>query len=314
MSRPQVTITLGRSGQVVKRAGNALNNPRAVPLPKSGSKRSIKERLGGKDENYLHGRAKRRRAEGNNKSLNGAGDLRIKLMQRNKTRQASGNVREQNYINAPINICRTVHSPMSSYTVQHSLEPKLDSPLRRIPPTRSAEDLLELNSMRKSYSSWTHDGLQHGSPDRIFRVSRDLSPPRPINGQRELLTYRPIDALRVPTQVVRDVYDHAVAGPHSSSHFVTRTPLPLESARSLPRLHRRGAISHRSVYAVQGTLNIGAFLNSLGLGKYAIHFEAEEIDMDVLKQMRDDDLKEMGIPMGPRRKILLALFSRPRRI
>lgn len=80
---------------------------------------------------------------------------------------------------------------------------------------------------------------------------RGLSPPRPINGQRELLAYGPIDAPRVPTQVARDVYDHAVAGPHSSSHFVTRTPLPLDSARSLPRLHPRGAISHRSFYAVQ---------------------------------------------------------------
>ncbi|KAL3716917.1 hypothetical protein ACJRO7_008488 [Eucalyptus globulus] len=313
MSRPQVTITLGRSGQVVKRAGNALNDSRAAPLPKSGVKRSIKERLGGKADGLFHGSVKRRRAESNIKSLNGAGDLRIKLMHRNKTRQASGNVREQDHINAPVNIRRTVHSPLSSYTVQHSLEPKLDSSLRRIPPTRSAEDLLELNSMRNSYSSWTHNGFQHGSPDRIFS-SRGLSPPRPINGQRELLTYGPIDAPRVPTQVARNVYDHAVAGPHSSSHFVTRTPLPLDSARSLPRLHPRGAISHRSLYAVQGPLTIGPFLNSLGLGKYAIHFQAEEIDMDVLKQMQDDDLKEMGIPMGPRRKILLALLSRSRRV
>ncbi|XP_030477375.1 uncharacterized protein LOC115694389 [Syzygium oleosum] len=313
MSRPQVTITLGRSGQVVKRAGNALNDSRAAPLPKSGRKRSVKERLGGKADNFLDGSVKRRRAENDFKSLNGAGDLRIKLMRKNKTRQASGNVGEQDHINPPVNIPRTVHSPMSSYTVQHTLEP-LDSPLRRIPPTRSAEDLLELNSMRKSYSPWTHDGLQHGSPDRIFRVSRGLSPPRPINGQRELLTYRPIDVPRVPTQVLRDVYDHGVAGPRSSSHFVTRTPLPLDSARSLPRLHTQGAISHRSVYAVQGPLTVGAFLNSLGLGKYAIHFQAEEVDMDVLKQMRDHDLKEMGIPMGPRRKILLALLSRSRRV
>lgn len=28
---------------------------------------------------------------------------------------------------------------------------------------------------------------------------------------------------------------------------------------------------------VQGALTVGAFLNSLGLGKYAIHFQAEEV-------------------------------------
>lgn len=206
-------------------------------------------------------------------------------MRKNKTRQAIGNVGEQDHINPPVNIPRTVHSPMSSYTVQHTLEP-LDSPLRRIPPTKSAEDLLELNSMRKSYSPWTHDGLQHGSPDRIFRVSRGLSPPRPIDGQRELLTYRPIDVPRVPTQVLRDVYDHGAAGPRSSSHFVTRTPLPLDSARSLPRLHTRGAISHRSVYAVQ--LNcpcLSCLFRIIGLRYYAsvcsgIYYRSPDIVLD----------------------------------
>ncbi|XP_020219949.1 ankyrin repeat and SAM domain-containing protein 6 [Cajanus cajan] len=52
------------------------------------------------------------------------------------------------------------------------------------------------------------------------------------------------------------------------------------------------------------------FLLSLGLEKYLIGFQAEEVDMTALKHMTDDDLKAMGIPMGPRKKILLALESK----
>lgn len=56
--------------------------------------------------------------------------------------------------------------------------------------------------------------------------------------------------------------------------------------------------------------SVTEFLDSLGLDKYAITFQAEEVDMTALVHMTDDDLKALGIPMGPRKKILLALESR----
>ncbi|KAJ8447929.1 hypothetical protein Cgig2_012064 [Carnegiea gigantea] len=55
--------------------------------------------------------------------------------------------------------------------------------------------------------------------------------------------------------------------------------------------------------------SVDGFLQSLGLEKYLITFQAEEVDMTALEHMTDDDLKAMGIPMGPRKKILLALKS-----
>ncbi|XP_068660627.1 uncharacterized protein [Aristolochia californica] len=55
---------------------------------------------------------------------------------------------------------------------------------------------------------------------------------------------------------------------------------------------------------------IEGLLHSLGLEKYLISFQAEEIDMTALLHMKDEDLKALGIPMGPRKKILLALDSR----
>ncbi|XP_041008780.1 ankyrin repeat and SAM domain-containing protein 6-like isoform X1 [Juglans microcarpa x Juglans regia] len=56
--------------------------------------------------------------------------------------------------------------------------------------------------------------------------------------------------------------------------------------------------------------SVNEFLHSLDLEKYLITFQAEEVDMAALLHMTDDDLKALGIPMGPRKKILLALESR----
>lgn len=59
--------------------------------------------------------------------------------------------------------------------------------------------------------------------------------------------------------------------------------------------------------------SVASLLQSLGLGKYLITFQAEEVDMTALRHMGDDDLKALGIPMGPRKKILLALDSHSKR-
>ncbi|KAK7389370.1 hypothetical protein VNO78_24336 [Psophocarpus tetragonolobus] len=56
--------------------------------------------------------------------------------------------------------------------------------------------------------------------------------------------------------------------------------------------------------------SVDGFLRSLGLEKYIITFQAEEVDMTALNHMTDEDLKAMGIPMGPRKKIILALESK----
>lgn len=56
--------------------------------------------------------------------------------------------------------------------------------------------------------------------------------------------------------------------------------------------------------------SVDSFLQSLGLEKYSITFQAEEVDMTALVYMTDEDLKALGVPMGPRKKIILALETR----
>jgi len=58
---------------------------------------------------------------------------------------------------------------------------------------------------------------------------------------------------------------------------------------------------------------VESLLYTLGLERYSIIFKAEEVDMTALRQMGDADLQQLGIPMGPRKKILLALLPRSKR-
>ena len=52
---------------------------------------------------------------------------------------------------------------------------------------------------------------------------------------------------------------------------------------------------------------IADWLQQLGLGQYAQTFAENEIDVSVLPHLADQDLKDMGVPLGPRRKILAAI-------
>ena len=52
---------------------------------------------------------------------------------------------------------------------------------------------------------------------------------------------------------------------------------------------------------------IADWLQKLGLGQYAQCFAENEIDVSVLRHLTDQDLKDVGVPLGHRRKILAAI-------
>ena len=54
-------------------------------------------------------------------------------------------------------------------------------------------------------------------------------------------------------------------------------------------------------------MDIAGWLSSLGLGKYATTFAKNEITPEVLPHLSDADLKELGLPMGPRKLVLAAI-------
>ena len=52
---------------------------------------------------------------------------------------------------------------------------------------------------------------------------------------------------------------------------------------------------------------IADWLEKLDLGQYAERFVENEIDVSVLPNLTDQDLKDIGIPLGHRRKIFAAI-------
>jgi class 3 adenylate cyclase len=52
---------------------------------------------------------------------------------------------------------------------------------------------------------------------------------------------------------------------------------------------------------------IAEWLEKLGLGQYAQRFAENEIDISVLRHLSDQDLKDIGVPLGHRRKMLAAI-------
>ncbi len=55
--------------------------------------------------------------------------------------------------------------------------------------------------------------------------------------------------------------------------------------------------------------DIASWLARLGLDKYAEVFTANEVDFDTLRHLTEDDLRELDLPIGPRRKILAAISA-----
>jgi class 3 adenylate cyclase/predicted ATPase len=57
------------------------------------------------------------------------------------------------------------------------------------------------------------------------------------------------------------------------------------------------------------TREIGNWLSELGLGEYRERFVENEIDLDAARDLTEADLRELDIPMGPRKKLLRAIVG-----
>ena len=57
--------------------------------------------------------------------------------------------------------------------------------------------------------------------------------------------------------------------------------------------------------------DLKAWLERLGLGQHAQVLAENDVDLDVVAHLSDDDLKELGLSLGHRRKLLAALAAAP---
>jgi SAM domain (Sterile alpha motif) len=54
-------------------------------------------------------------------------------------------------------------------------------------------------------------------------------------------------------------------------------------------------------------VDIAAWLRELGLERYEPVFRENEIDWEVLPDLTEADLEKLGLPLGPRKKLLRAV-------
>ena len=59
--------------------------------------------------------------------------------------------------------------------------------------------------------------------------------------------------------------------------------------------------------------DVGGWLQGLGLGQYEVTFRENEIDGDVLLELSEFDLANLGLPLGPRKRLLKAIAKLDRR-
>src|SRR6201997_5232445 len=56
-------------------------------------------------------------------------------------------------------------------------------------------------------------------------------------------------------------------------------------------------------------MDIGGWLRSLGLGQYEATFRESEIDTEVLPELTENDLSQLGVPLGHRKRLLKAIAA-----
>ncbi|CAK8536947.1 unnamed protein product [Lathyrus sativus] len=330
-SRGRITITLGRSGQVVKRDVSAADVAYSSSMS-AGSKRSVRDRIGNNADNstwHGNGTGSNKRQRGDVSMQNGLDDrrigkddLRLKLMQKSASRRTEGNGNKRN-IDLREKLSKIAHPPTNSFNSKQRMpEPRDASLYRPVPSARSSDDLMRMESMRSSYSPWTLDQIRQRSPDGFPSSSRGISPQRNVGDPQRRPLNRTYDGIRPVSYAGRDVLETSrppsAAAPSSfmsRSAMLSLPPVTAKPVASRPGQHPPSSSVAQRVPFVgeeQQSQTVEGLLQALGLQKYVILFKAEEVDMTALKQMGENDLKELGIPMGPRKKLLLALLPRKR--
>src|SRR5258705_3905219 len=56
-------------------------------------------------------------------------------------------------------------------------------------------------------------------------------------------------------------------------------------------------------------MDVGAWLRGLGLGQYQSSLRENEFDSDVRPELTESDLEKLGLPLGPRKRILKAIAN-----
>ncbi|XP_028771133.1 uncharacterized protein LOC114728393 isoform X2 [Neltuma alba] len=313
MSQPRVFISLGRTGQVVERGRTASNSreARCDGGPRSGSKRSKGDGL----RVYPHGSfvsTKRPRGYGtyrgaHDNRVNETGltsdDLRLKLLRR-RSKRIQCNLEERQKIgHMNQNPVKSGLPSPSNGRFQPKPEARERFHPRQISYTKNGHPVHQGDSMQKLGTSRILDEAGARSSDILLDSSRTVATLANFDGRQQFSSTSTTDVLTSKSFPRNGVFYASMPIGFTPTTFKG----PVENGEAARQPAPRSGIGEKNSRG-EVPLTVSGLLRSLGLEKYEIAFRAEEVDMTVLKQMGDKDLKDLGIPMGPRKKILLSLW------
>ncbi|KAD3642171.1 hypothetical protein E3N88_31395 [Mikania micrantha] len=202
-------------------------------------------------------------------------------------------------LRVPIDVGPRMHKLYDD--IQPNLDPVDGSMPSRLTSTRTSRTLSQMDLSKTSFSLETLDQISRPSSHKLLDNSSSLSlPPPPPPPMEEPLSRPLMRAFNDPRPVPytsRDI--HEIPRPMTTSYplkpAISNEPIKPVGPLLAPQLPT-GGMAQQSQYPVE-YLSLEGFLHSLGLDKYVISFKVEEIDMATLRQMGENDLKEMGIPM-----------------
>ncbi|XP_044505256.1 uncharacterized protein LOC123225383 isoform X2 [Mangifera indica] len=172
---------------------------------------------------------------------------------------------------------RHIHEKMTNANLlQHHPQAKGTHLLRQFPPTEILNDFYP----EDSFSSQTMDRSRARSPGRNWTTVGFL-PPGSFNVLQQVPAIRVDDVSRAGQFFSNEV----VGASRQTAHIAAQMNYPVVPSAGFMRKSALMGVEH---------LTVAPVLESLGLRKYAITFQAEEVDMHALKQMSDTDLKEQG--------------------
>ena len=58
-------------------------------------------------------------------------------------------------------------------------------------------------------------------------------------------------------------------------------------------------------------MEIAVWLRKLGLERYEQAFRDDEVDWELLPELTEGDLEKLGLPLGPRKKVLTPISHTP---
>ncbi|KAM0912123.1 hypothetical protein ACQ4PT_013001 [Festuca glaucescens] len=295
-SSAKVTITLGRSGQVVQRrtiSDIGIDDE----LPVSGRKRPVRERLGNtvvdSDSYGSQQGNKRRQTESSSLQIGDDGlvrqigrhDLRLKLMRKGLSKKSNSET-EQNGVDLREKLSRNSKN-LQGYEARG-----------RVPESRSSYDVREVPESGSGQSSKCSKRLDPPKKCSKRHVSSKECPKRHVSSKKRHVSPKKCSKRHVSP---KKCSKRLVSPKKRSKRLV--------SSKKCSKRHispKKCSKRHVSPKNTEVPLTVTGLLNSLGLEKYVCLFQGEEVDMTALSQMKDGDLKDMGVPMGPRKKILQA--------